>query len=100
MADIKKVIDEDGIIVLADAWLAGGFGRKDSCILEPADATGRRIRSAGATFAEMLAGAGASIVPIPSREVYNALQTGRRRRRPTPRPAASSPSGSTSSSSA
>ena len=34
------------------------------------------MRSAGATFAQMWAGAGASIVSIPSNEVYNALQQG------------------------
>jgi TRAP-type C4-dicarboxylate transport system substrate-binding protein len=76
MAEIKKVIDEAGIMVLADAWLAGAFGAKDKCIVEPADAAGLKVRSAGATFAEMWAGAGASIVQIPSNEVYNALQTG------------------------
>lgn len=76
MQDIKKVIDDAGVMVLADAWLAGAFASKKNCILEPADAKGQKVRSAGATFAEMWAGAGASIVSIPSNEVYNALQTG------------------------
>ncbi|HEX6959815.1 MAG TPA: TRAP transporter substrate-binding protein DctP [Ferrovibrio sp.] len=76
MQDIKKVITDAGAMVLADAWLAGAFGSKDKCILEPNDAKGLKVRSAGATFAEMWAAAGASIVSIPSNEVYNALQTG------------------------
>lgn len=76
MGEIKKIIEGAGVIVLADAWLAGAFGGKDKCILEPKDAAGLKARSAGATFAEMWAGAGASIVAIPSNEVYNALQTG------------------------
>ncbi|KZD04860.1 TRAP transporter substrate-binding protein DctP [Oceanibaculum pacificum] len=76
MQEIKKVIEDAGVIVLADAWLAGAFGSKEKCILEPADVQGLKARSAGATFAEMWAGAGASIVSIPSNEVYNALQTG------------------------
>jgi len=76
MKDIKKIIEDAGVIVLADAWLAGAFGSKKDCILEPSDAKGLKVRSAGATFAEMWAGAGASIVSIPSNEVYNALQTG------------------------
>lgn len=76
MQDIKAVINKAGVIVLADAWLAGAFGGKDKCIVEPDDAKGLKVRSAGATFAEMWAGAGASIVSIPSNEVYNALQTG------------------------
>ena len=76
MADIKKIIEDGGVKVLADAWLAGAFGAKDKCIKAPADANGLKIRSAGATFAQMWAGAGASIVSIPSNEVYSALQQG------------------------
>jgi TRAP-type C4-dicarboxylate transport system substrate-binding protein len=76
MADIKTIINKAGVIVLADAWLAGAFGGKDKCIVAPDDAKGLKVRSAGATFSEMWAGAGASIVSIPSNEVYNALQTG------------------------
>jgi TRAP-type C4-dicarboxylate transport system substrate-binding protein len=76
MKEIKKIIEDAGVVVLADAWLAGAFGSKDKCLLEPADAKGLKARSAGATFSEMWAGAGASIVSIPSNEVYNALQTG------------------------
>lgn len=64
MQDIKKVINDAGVVVLADAWLAGAFGSKKNCILEPDDAKGLKVRSAGATFAEMWAGAGASIVSI------------------------------------
>ncbi len=76
MQDIKKVIEDGGIKVVADAWLAGGFGSKRNCIVEPKDAKGLKVRSAGATFAEMWAGAGASLLSVPSNEVYNALQTG------------------------
>ena len=76
MQDIKAIIEQGGAKVLADAWLAGGFGGKNKCIRKPEDAAGLKIRSAGSTFAEMWAGAGASIVSIPSSEVYNALQQG------------------------
>ncbi|MEO8080577.1 MAG: TRAP transporter substrate-binding protein DctP [Caldimonas sp.] len=76
MRDIKAIIEQDGVRVLADAWLAGAFGSKDKCIRKPEDAAGLKVRSAGATFAQMWAGAGASIVSIPSNEVYNALQQG------------------------
>ncbi len=76
MKDIKAKIEKAGVIVLADAWLAGAVGSKDKCIRTPADMKGLKIRSAGATFAAMWQAAGASIVSIPSNEVYNALQTG------------------------
>ena len=76
MREIKSKIDRAGAMVLADAWLAGAVASKRGCIRTPADMKGLKIRSAGPTFAEMWQAAGASIVNIPSNEVYNALQTG------------------------
>lgn len=76
MKEIKAKIEKAGVVVLADAWLAGAFASKKGCIRTPADMKGLKIRSAGATFAAMWQEAGASIVSIPSNEVYNALQTG------------------------
>jgi len=76
MKDIKAQIDKSGVIVLADAWLAGAVASKKACIRKPDDIKGLKVRSAGPTFAAMWQAAGASIVSIPSNEVYNALQTG------------------------
>jgi TRAP-type C4-dicarboxylate transport system substrate-binding protein len=76
MKDIKAKIDKAGVVVLADAWLAGAMASKKACIRKPEDVKGLKFRSAGPTFASMWQHAGASIVSIPSNEVYNALQTG------------------------
>jgi TRAP-type C4-dicarboxylate transport system substrate-binding protein len=76
MKDIRATIEKNGVIVLADAWLAGGIASKKNCVRTPADIKGQKLRSAGPTFAAMWQSAGASIVSIPSNEVYNALQTG------------------------
>ena len=76
MKDIRSKIENAGVIVLADAWLAGAVASKKGCIRKPEDIKGLKIRSAGPTFAAMWQAAGASIVSIPSNEVYNALQTG------------------------
>jgi TRAP-type C4-dicarboxylate transport system substrate-binding protein len=76
MTEIKAKIDKAGVVVLADAWLAGAVASKKACIRTPADIKGLKIRSAGPTFAAMWQQAGASIVSVPSNEVYNALQTG------------------------
>jgi TRAP-type C4-dicarboxylate transport system substrate-binding protein len=75
MKDIKAKIDRAGAMVLADAWLAGAVASKGSCVHKPDDLKGVKIRSAGPTFAAMWQAAGASVVNIPSNEVYNALQT-------------------------
>jgi TRAP-type transport system periplasmic protein len=76
MKEIKAKIDRAGAIVLADAWLAGAVASKRGCIRKPEDIKGQKVRSAGPTFAAMWQQAGASVVNIPSNEVYNALQTG------------------------
>jgi len=76
MKEIKAKIDKAGVIVLSDAWLAGAVASKKACIRNPADIKGLKVRSAGPTFAAMWQAAGASIVSVPSNEVYNALQTG------------------------
>lgn len=76
MARIKKIMNDAGVIVLADTWLAGGFVSKKNCILNPEDVKGQTFRAAGKAFNEMLAGAGASISKMPSSEIYSALQTG------------------------
>jgi TRAP-type transport system periplasmic protein len=76
MEDIKQIIDEQGVMVLSDAWLAGGFASKEGCILEPGDVQGQVMRAAGPAFEQMLAAAGASLNSMPSSEIYTGLQTG------------------------
>lgn len=76
MDDIKKIINDAGVVVLADAWLAGGFASKKDCILGPDTMKGQVTRAAGPAFEQMLVGAGASISSMPSSAIYQALQTG------------------------
>ena len=76
MAEIKRIIDDAGVMVLSDAWLAGGFAGRERCVVRPDDAKGMVMRSAGPAFEQMLAAAGASINAMPSSEIYSALQTG------------------------
>ncbi len=76
MDDIKKIIDKAGVVVVSDAWLAGGFASKKNCIRGPDSVKGQVFRAAGPAFEQMLAGAGASIASMPSSEIYTGLQTG------------------------
>jgi len=73
---IKKVINDAGVRVLSDAWLAGGFASDMRCITSPDTVEGQTMRAAGPAFDEMLAEAGASIASMPSSEIYTAMQTG------------------------
>ncbi len=76
MDDIKKVINDAGVVVLADAWLAGAFASKKQCITSPETMKSQVTRAAGPAFEQMLVGAGASIASMPSSEIYTGLQTG------------------------
>lgn len=76
MDDIRALVEDNGGIIIADAWLAGGFASKEQCIESPETIKGQVIRAAGPAFEQMLAEAGASISSMPSSEVYTAMQTG------------------------
>ena len=96
MKEIKAKIEKAGVVVLADAWLAGAIASKKGCIRKPEDIKGQKIRSAGPTFAAMWQQAGASIVIDPEQR---SLQRAADRRGGSDRhrrPAASFRSASTS----
>jgi TRAP-type C4-dicarboxylate transport system substrate-binding protein len=76
MKRIKQVMDEAGVMVLADTWLAGGMVSTKECTLVPDDVKGMKFRAAGKAFEQMLQAAGASITSMPSSEIYSGLQTG------------------------
>lgn len=76
MADIKKIINDAGAIVIADAWLSGAFASKKGCITGPDSIKGQVTRAAGPGFEQMLSAAGASIASMPSSEIYPAMQSG------------------------
>src|SRR6516165_141423 len=44
MKDIKAKIDKAGVVVLADAWLAGAVASKKACIRKPDDIKGLKVR--------------------------------------------------------
>jgi TRAP-type C4-dicarboxylate transport system substrate-binding protein len=76
MEELEKIMAQDDVMVLVHGYLAGGFGGKEKCIVNPADVGGLKIRAAGKSFEQMLAEAGASITSMPSSEIYSAMQTG------------------------
>ncbi|TRW97606.1 ABC transporter substrate-binding protein [Paracoccus sp. M683] len=76
MESIHKLIEDQGVLVLSDAWLAGGFVSKKNCIEAPESIAGQVTRAAGPAFEQMLVGAGASISSMPSSEIYTGMQTG------------------------
>ena len=76
MDDIKAVIEKAGVKVISDAWLAGAFASKKTCITSPESIKGQVTRAAGPAFEQMLVAAGGSISSMPSSEIYTGMQTG------------------------
>ncbi|WP_416370301.1 TRAP transporter substrate-binding protein DctP [Tritonibacter mobilis] len=76
MEELEAVMAQDDVMVLVHGYLAGGFAGVDRCITAPEDVEGLSIRAAGASFDQMLAGAGGSIASMASSEIYSAMQTG------------------------
>src|SRR3546814_1702484 len=66
MKDIKALVEKSGAVVIADAWLAGGFDSKKQCINSPDTIKGQVIRAAGTAFEQRLAAGGACIAEMPA----------------------------------
>jgi TRAP-type C4-dicarboxylate transport system substrate-binding protein len=57
-------------------WTPGGFAAKERFIGGPDTVKGEKMRAADPTFETMLKAAGASVINIPSTEIYPSLQSG------------------------
>ncbi len=72
----QEVAMEGGIRLVTWWWTPGGFAARDRAIGGPETVQGLRMRAADPTFELMLKEAGASVVSMPSTEIYPAMQSG------------------------
>jgi TRAP-type C4-dicarboxylate transport system substrate-binding protein len=75
-AKLQELAAKNGIRILTWWWTPGGFAAKDRAITGPASVSGLKLRAADPTFELMLKEAGASVVSMPSTELYPSLQSG------------------------
>ncbi|HWI10009.1 MAG TPA: TRAP transporter substrate-binding protein DctP [Burkholderiaceae bacterium] len=73
---LAKVLDEKGIVVLSWIWQAGGVASRARPLVAPDDAKGQKVRGGSREMDLMLKAAGASVITLPSNEIYAAMQTG------------------------
>jgi len=73
---LQEVAHANGIHIVSWWWTPGGFASKEREISGPASVAGMKMRAADPTFETMLKAAGASVVSIPSTEIYPSLQSG------------------------
>ncbi len=73
---LAKVLDDKGIIVVSWVWQAGGVASRARPLVTPDDAKGLKVRGGSREMDMMLKQAGASVITLPSNEIYAAMQTG------------------------
>jgi TRAP-type C4-dicarboxylate transport system substrate-binding protein len=74
---LNALMAEKGAVLVTWLWQAGGSASRDAKpILVPEDVKGKKVRGGSREMDLMLKGAGASVVSMPSNELYAAMQTG------------------------
>ena len=73
---INKVLADKGLLILSWIWQAGGVASRSRPLINPDDAKGLKVRGGSREFDQMLKAAGASVISLPSNEIYAAMQTG------------------------
>lgn len=79
-AEIGKAITdlllEKGVVIVSWIWQAGGVASRSTPLVNPEDARGMKVRGGSKEMDMILKAAGASVLSLPSNEIYAAMQTG------------------------
>jgi TRAP-type C4-dicarboxylate transport system substrate-binding protein len=73
---LTDFLADKGIILLTWVWQAGGVASRSRPIVAPEDAKGMKVRGGSREMDMVLQTAGASVLSVPSNEIYTAMQTG------------------------
>ena len=70
------MLADKGIVIVTWIWQAGGVASRGKPIVDPEDAKGMKVRGGSREVDMILKEAGASVLTLPSNEIYAAMQTG------------------------
>jgi TRAP-type C4-dicarboxylate transport system substrate-binding protein len=73
---LTDFLAERGILLITWVWQAGGVASRSKPIVAPEDAKGMKVRGGSREMDMVLQTAGASVLSVPSNEIYTAMQTG------------------------
>jgi TRAP-type C4-dicarboxylate transport system substrate-binding protein len=73
---LTDFLADKGILLLTWVWQAGGVASRSKPIVAPEDAKGMKVRGGSREMDMVLQTAGASVLSVPSNEIYAAMQTG------------------------
>jgi TRAP-type C4-dicarboxylate transport system substrate-binding protein len=73
---LTELLLEKGIVIVSWVWQAGGVASRSAPLVNPEDAKGMKVRGGSKEMDIILKAAGASVLSLPSNEIYAAMQTG------------------------
>jgi TRAP-type C4-dicarboxylate transport system substrate-binding protein len=73
---LSQIMGEKGIVIVTWIFQAGGVASRSKPLVTPDDAKGLKIRGGSREMDMMFKAAGASVLSLPSNEIYAAMQTG------------------------
>jgi TRAP-type C4-dicarboxylate transport system substrate-binding protein len=73
---LSQIMAEKGIVIVTWVFQAGGVAARSKPVVAPEDAKGMKIRGGSREMDMMFKDAGASVLSLPSNEIYAAMQTG------------------------
>ena len=73
---LNKLLEEKGIVMVSWIFQAGGAASRSKPLVAPEDAKGMKVRGGSREMDMVLKDAGASVLSLPSNEIYAAMQTG------------------------
>jgi len=73
---LSQVLYDKGILFVSWIWQAGGVASRNKPIVEPDDAKGLKVRGGSREMDMVLKAAGASVISLPSNEIYQSVQSG------------------------
>ena len=73
---LTDFLADKGIILLSWVWQAGGVASRSKPLVAPEDAKGLKVRGGSREMDMVMQTAGASVLSVPSNEIYAAMQTG------------------------
>lgn len=74
--ELSKFLAAKGLVIITWIWQAGGVASRARPLVEVGDAKGMKIRGGSREMDLVLQAAGASVLSLPSNELYAATQTG------------------------
>jgi TRAP-type C4-dicarboxylate transport system substrate-binding protein len=73
---LTRLLADKGIVIVSWIWQAGGVASRAKPLVAPEDAKGMKVRGGSREMDLVLKDAGASVLSLPSNEIYAAMQTG------------------------